>query len=112
MGESFADSNVNTVYPCVRWLVEVYKVSISIATRNAGTQELKGEDAEGGVSSPGLGHEAFAGVVPISGDEKTAVFVYEVGPGEGVNSKKLVSETADIDKSKKNLQESTSDIIF
>ena len=32
---------------------------------------------------PLLGHEASAGVVPISGDEKTAVFLYEVGLGEG-----------------------------
>ncbi len=32
---------------------------------------------------PGLGHEAFAGVIPMSGDVKTTVFVYEVGPGEG-----------------------------
>ncbi len=55
---------------------------IAIATQNEGTQELEGEDAEGVVSSPGLGHVAFAGVVPISGDEKMAVFVYKVGPGE------------------------------
>ena len=60
-------------------------MGVAIATRNAGTQELKGEDAEGGVSSPGLGHEASAGVVPISGDKKTEVevFVYNVGLGEG-----------------------------
>ena len=58
-------------------------MGVAIATRSEGTQELEGEDAEGGVSSPGLGHEASAGVVPISGDEKTWVFVYEVGPSEG-----------------------------
>ncbi len=79
----FADSNVNIVYPCVGWLVGVYKVGVAIATRNEGTQELEGEDAEGVVSLPGLGHEAFAGVVPISGDEKTAMYLYEVGPDEG-----------------------------
>ncbi len=55
----------------------------AIARRNEGMQELEGEDAEGGVSSPGLGHEDPAGVVPISGDEKKTVFVYEVGPSEG-----------------------------
>ena len=82
-GEGFAVSNVNTVYPCVGWLVGVYEVGVAIATRSKGTQNLEGEDAEGGVSSPGLGHEASAGVVPLSGDEKTTVFVYEVDPGEG-----------------------------
>ena len=56
---------------------------IATATRNEGAQELEGEDAEGGVFSPGLGYEAFANIVRISGDEKTAVFVYEVCPGEG-----------------------------
>jgi hypothetical protein len=58
-------------------------VGVAIATRSEGTQELEGEDAEGSVSSPGLGYEASAGVVPIFVDEKTAMFVYEVGPGEG-----------------------------
>ena len=58
-------------------------MGVAIATRNEGTQEVEGEHAERGVSSPGLGHEASAGVVSISGDEKTAVFVYKVGPGEG-----------------------------
>jgi hypothetical protein len=48
-------------------------VGIAIATRSEGTQKLEGEDAEGGVSLLGLGHEASAGVVSISGDEKTAV---------------------------------------
>ena len=80
MGEGFADGNVDTVYPCVGWLVGVYEVGVDIASRNEGTQELEGEDAEGGVSSPGLGHEAFAGVVPISGDEKTELFVYDGPP--------------------------------
>ncbi len=83
MGEGFADSNVNTVYPCFGWLLVVYEVGVAIPTQSEGTQELEGEDAEGGISLPGLGHEAYAGIVPISGDEKTAVFVYEVGPGEG-----------------------------
>jgi hypothetical protein len=83
VGEGFADSNVYTAYPCVGWLVGVYEVGVAIATRNESTQEREGEDAEGGVSSPGLGHEASAGVVLISGDEKTTVFVYEVVPGEG-----------------------------
>ena len=58
-------------------------MGVAIATQSEGMQELESEDAEGGVFSPGLGHEASAGVVPISGDEKTALFVYEVGPGEG-----------------------------
>ena len=53
-----------------------------MAARNESTQELKSEDAEWGVFSPGLGHEATAGVVPMAGDEKTAVFVYKVFPGE------------------------------
>ncbi len=43
----------------------------AIATRNKGMQELEGEDTEGGVSSLGLGHEATAEVVLISGDEKS-----------------------------------------
>ena len=30
-----------------------------------------------------LEHKASAGVVPISGDKKATVFVYEVGPCEG-----------------------------
>ncbi len=83
MGEGFADSNVNAVYPCVEWLVGVYDVSIAMATRNEGTQKFEGEDAEGFVSLHGLGHEASAGVVPVSGDDKTAMFLYEVGPSEG-----------------------------
>ena len=58
-------------------------MGVAIAAQSEGTQELEGEDAEENISSPGLGHEASAGVVPVSGDEKTAVFVYEVGPGEG-----------------------------
>ncbi len=82
VGEGFAEGNVDTVYPCVGWLVGVYEVGVAIATQNEGAQELEDEDDERGVSSPGLGHEAFAGVAPISGDEKTRVFVYEVGPGE------------------------------
>ncbi len=52
VGEGFADSDVNTVYPCVGWFVGVYKVCIAIATQNEGTQELESEDAEGVVSSP------------------------------------------------------------
>ena len=59
VGEGFADSNLDTVYPCVLWLVGVYEVGVAIATQNEGTQELEGEDAEVGVSLPGLGHEAF-----------------------------------------------------
>ena len=58
-------------------------MGIAIAIQNEGMQELEGKDAEGGVSSPGLGHEAPSGVVPISGDKKAAVLVYKVGPGEG-----------------------------
>ena len=86
VGEGFADSNINTVHPCVGWLVGIYEVGIAIATQNEGTQELEGEDAEGGVSLSGLGHKASAGVLPISGDKKTTVLVYEsyeVGSGEG-----------------------------
>ena len=58
-------------------------MGVAIATRYKGTHELEGVDAEGGVFSPGLGHEAFAEVVLISGDKKTTVCVYEVGPSEG-----------------------------
>ena len=75
VSKGVADSHVHTVCPCVGSLVEVYEVGVAIATHSEGTQELEGEDEEGGVSSFGLGHEAFAGVVPISGDEETAVFV-------------------------------------
>ena len=57
-------------------------MGVAIATQSEGMQELDGEDEEGGVYMPGLGYEAFAGVVPISGDEKTAVFVYEIDSGE------------------------------
>ena len=83
LGEGFAGRFVNTVHPYVWWLEGVDEVGIAVAAQNEGTQELESEDAEGGVSSPGLGHEASAGVVPMAGDEKTAVFVYEVFPGEG-----------------------------
>ena len=47
VGKGFADSNVDTVYPCVGCLMGVYGVSVAIVTRSEGTQELKGEDAEG-----------------------------------------------------------------
>ena len=60
-----------------------YEVGVAITARSESMQELEGEDAEGAVSSPGLGNEASAGVVPISGEEKMAVFVYEVGQGVG-----------------------------
>ena len=82
VGEGFTDSNVDTVYPCVGWLAGVFEIGVTIATRSEGTQELDGEDVEGDAFSPGLGHEASAGVVPISSDEKSAVFVYKVGPDE------------------------------
>ncbi len=58
-------------------------MDFALATRSEVTQEFEGEDEEGAVSLPGLEHKTSAGVVPISGDEKTAVFVYEVGAGEG-----------------------------
>ena len=83
MGEGFADSNVDIVYPCVEWLVGVDEVGVAIATRSAGTQELEGEDAEGGVSSPGR-----------------------------LSPKNLYQKPLTSTKANKNLQESTSDIIF
>ena len=46
-GEGFAVSNVNTVYPCVGWLVGVYEVGVAIATRSEGPYELEGIDMEG-----------------------------------------------------------------
>ncbi len=49
-------------------MVQVYEVGVVIAARNEGTQKLEGEDAEGCVSSHGLGHEAFAGIVSKLGD--------------------------------------------
>jgi hypothetical protein len=51
VGEGFADRIVDTVHPYVEWLKGVHEVGIAVAARNEGTQDLEGEDAEGGVSS-------------------------------------------------------------
>ncbi len=39
VGEGFADGNVETVYPCVGWLVGVYEVGVAVS--NGHTAILK-----------------------------------------------------------------------